>query len=225
MNFQNSLWPLRLLSVAIAIFLWLLYSYSGREFTRQERAFDDVNVTYSRPEGLVLLNPTSVVSVRLSGAQDLMADLSPFQVSVSADIAPEPGLQELHLTEEMVIRPSGIDVVSITPSRLSVQVDEEIEKELRVKISRGSSEPSAGTEWLDEETYVEPKTILFRGPRSILEERDDIFAYIDLQNHLTSFEVDVRLEPLHDLVQPVGASVVRVFVAMEPAELPSGGAR
>ena len=110
-------------------------------------------------------------------------------------------------------------------ARLSVQVDEEIEKELRVKISRGSSEPSAGAEWLEAETYVEPTTILFRGPRSILEERDDIFAYIDLQNHLSSFEVDVRLEPLHELVQPVGASVVRVFVAMEPAELPSGGAR
>lgn len=225
MNLQHSLWPLRLLSVAIAVVLWLQYSYSPREVTRQELAFDEVNVTYSRHEGLVLLNPTSVVSVRLSGAAELMADLSPFQVSVSVDIAPEPGLQELVLTGDMVSRPPGIDVVSISPSRLSIEVDEEIRKELRVRVARGGSEPSAGARWLEQATYALPRTILFRGPRSILEERDEIFVYIDLQNRVTSFEVERNVEPIHELVQPVGPSIVTVFVAMEPAELPSLGSR
>ncbi len=225
MNLQHSLWPLRILSVAIAVVLWLLYSYSGREVNRQELAFDEVNVTYSRHEGVVLLNPTSVVSVRLSGPAELMADLSPFQVSVSVDIAPEPGLQELVLTGDMVSRPPGIDVVSISPSRLSIEVDEEIRKELRVRVARGGSEPSAGARWLEQATYALPRTILFRGPKSILEERDEIFVYIDLQNRVTSFEIERSVEPIHELVQPVGPSIVTVFVAMEPAELPSLGSR
>jgi len=224
-NLQHSLWPLRILSVAIAVVLWLLYSYSGREVNRQELAFDEVNVTYSRHEGVVLLNPTSVVSVRLSGPAELMADLSPFQVSVSVDIAPEPGLQELVLTGDMVSRPPGIDVVSISPSRLSIEVDEEIRKELRVRVARGGSEPSAGARWLEQATYALPRTILFRGPKSILEERDEIFVYIDLQNRVTSFEIERSVEPIHELVQPVGPSIVTVFVAMEPAELPSLGSR
>ncbi len=225
MNLQHSLWPLRILSVAIAVVLWLLYSYSGREVNRQELAFDEVNVTYSRHEGVVLLNPTSVVSVRLSGPAELMADLSPFQVSVSVDIAPEPGLQELVLTGDMVSRPPGIDVVSISPSRLSIEVDEEIRKELRVRVARGGSEPSAGARWLEQATYALPRTILFRGPKSILEERDEIFVYIDLQNRVTSFEIERSVEPIHELAQPVGPSIVTVFVAMEPAELPSLGSR
>jgi len=224
-NLQHSLWPLRILSVAIAVVLWLLYSYSGREVNRQELAFDEVNVTYSRHEGVVLLNPTSVVSVRLSGPAELMADLSPFQVSVSVDIAPEPGLQELVLTGDMVSRPPGIDVVSISPSRLSIEVDEEIRKELRVRVARGGSEPSAGARWLEQATYALPRTILFRGPKSILEERDEIFVYIDLQNRVTSFEIERSVEPIHELAQPVGPSIVTVFVAMEPAELPSLGSR
>lgn len=225
MNLQHSLWPLRLLSVAIAVVLWLLWSYSGREVTRQERVFDDVNVTYNVPEGLLLLNPTSVVSVRLRGAEDPITNLSPFQVSISVEIGPELGLQELLLADDMVSRPPGIDVVSISPSRLSIEVDEEIEKELRVKVARGGSEPSAGAQWLEQETYALPKTILFRGPKSILKGRDDIFVYIDLQNRVTSFQVDVIVEPIHELAQPVGPSIVTVYVAMEPAELPSLGSR
>jgi YbbR domain-containing protein len=154
-----------------------------------------------------------------------MADLSPFQVSVSVDIAPEPGLQELVLTGDMVSRPPGIDVVSISPSRLSIEVDEEIQKELRVRVARGGSEPSAGARWLEQATYALPRTILFRGPKSILDDLDDIFVYIDLQNRVTSFEVERSVEPIHELAQPVGPSIVTVFVAMEPAELPSLGSR
>ena len=220
MNGQQSLWPLRLLSVAIAVTLWLLLSYTGREQSRL--TLDNVGVTYNIPAGLVVLNPASAVSVRLSGAEDTIRDLSPFQVRVSIEVT-EPGLREVVLLKTMVSLPPRIDVLSFTPARLSVEVDEEIEKELRVVVDPGGSEPSGAAHWLQEETRTEPQTLRVKGPSSLLESRDTITATINLQNHLTSFVDDVPVDEIHELVQPVGTGIVRVFVMMEAPELPSEG--
>ena len=217
---ERGLWPLRLLSLAIAISFWLIFSYSGREQLRRELAFD-VPVTYTIPQGLVVLNPTTRVSVRLSGSESIMAGLTPFQVGVSANVVPETGLQEILLGADGVSRPEGVDFVSITPSRLSLQVDEEIEKQLRVNIDPGGSEVSAGAVWLQEETTTTPPYLIFRGPRSLLEDRNDVFAHIDLEGHLTSFEQRVAIDPIHELVQPVGPSIVVVQIVIREPELTS----
>ena len=219
MNGHQSLWPLRLLSVAIAVTLWLLLSYGGRELSRLTL---DVNVTYNIPPGLIVLNPASAVSVRLSGAEDAIRDLNPFQVRVSIEVT-EAGLHEIVLVERMVSLPPRIDVLSFTPARLPVEVDQEIEKELRVVVNRGGSEPSGAAHWLQEETRTEPQTLRVKGPRSLLESRDTITVTIDLQNQITSFVRDVTVDEIHELVQPVGTGIVRVFVMMEAPELPSGG--
>ena len=221
MSWQQSVWPLRILSVAIAITLWLLYSYSVREQTRTEKSFDDVNITYNVPEGLLLLNSANVVSVRLNGPESMMTDLTPFQVAISVEVSARLGLQEIVLSEEMVSRPPRIDVLSIIPSRLSIEVDEEIEKDLRVVVDPRGSEPSGGAIWLPEETTVEPATIRVKGPRSVLASEDTILAIINLQNQLATHRQEVSVERIHPLVQPVGPSIVRVVVAMEGPELPS----
>jgi len=217
---SQSLWPLRLLSLAIAVVLWLLYSYGTREQTHTERAFDTVDVTYNIPRGRLVLNPTRVVSVRLSGPESLIRNLSPFQVTASVDVDTATGLQEIVLDESMVTRPAGIDVVSITPARLSLDVDEEIEKDLRVVVDRGGSEPAIGAIWNQEETTAEPPTIRVRGPRRLLENRDRITATIDLEGKIESHVQSVSVDPIHELVQPVGPSIVRISVKMETPGLP-----
>ena len=216
---KRGLWPLRLLSLAIAVSFWLVFSYSGREQLRRERAFE-VPVTYTIPQGLLVLNSTESVSVRLSGSESTMAALTPFQVGVSAAVIPETGLQEILLDGDAVSRPEGVDFVSITPSRLSLQVDEEFEKQLRVNVDPGGSEVSAGAVWLREETTTTPPYLIFRGPRSLLEDRDDVFAHIDLEGHLQSFDRPVAIDPIHELVQPVGSSIVVVHVVIQEPELP-----
>lgn len=220
MSWPQGLWPLRILSVAIAITLWLLWSYSGREQTHTERAFDDVSITYIVPEGLLLLNPLSAVSVRLNGPESSMTDLTPFQVQFSVEVSPQPGLQEIVLSEEMVSRPAAFAVVSITPSRLTIQVDEEIEKSLRVVVDPNGTEPSGGAIWLSEETTADPDTIRVKGPRSQLERRDTIRAFINLENRLATHTQQVPVERI-ERVQTVGPSTIRVVVAMEGPELPS----
>lgn len=219
---RAGLWPLRLLSLVIAVALWLNYSYSDRDVERSERAFEGVTLTYSQPAGLLLLNPPSSVTVRLSGPQERIRDLSPFQVSVAVGVPARTGLQEIDLTDEDVVRPPGFDVVSITPARLSLQVDREIEKELRVVIDRGTSEPPAGATYRQSESTVSPATVRVRGPASLLEGKDTIRARIDLSNRISSHTQEVTVQPSDDLIRPVGPSIVRVAVVIEEPALPSG---
>jgi hypothetical protein len=218
----QSLWPLRLLSLAIAVTLWLLYSFNSSNPILSERAFEDAAVTYNVPQGLLVLNPPRTVAVRLAGPQEAIGNLNPFQVSLSIDVPSDVGLHEITLEEPMVNRPPGFEVKSLTPGRLSLQVDQEIEKALVVRLS-AVGEPPAGARWVNDESFATPKMITVRGPNSLLETRDSITAIIDLERRVTSHEQTVPVQPIHELVQPVGQSIVRVFVKMEAPQLPSSG--
>lgn len=219
---RTSLWPLRVLSVLIAIALWLNYSYGSRDETVSERAFADVALTYSLPQGLLLLDPPSVVNVRLSGPEEAIRSLNPFQVSVSVSVPARTGLQEIEVDEGRVTRPPGFDVVSVSPDRLTLRVDRQVEKDLRVLIDSGTSEPPAGAVFRQNDSRVEPPSIRVRGPESVLATRDTITAVIDLDNRISSHTQEISVKPIHELVRPVGPSIVKVFVVIDEPLLPSG---
>ena len=64
--------------------------------------------------------------------------------------------------------------------------------------------------------------LLRRGPASLLEGRDTITAQIDLSNRISSHVQEVTVNPSDDLIRPVGPSIVRVSVAIDEPDLPSG---
>jgi len=218
----HSLWPLRLLSLATAIVLWLLFSYSGRQGASSERTLTSVPVTYNTPQGYILMNPTTSLSVRVTGGEQAILNLTPFQVSAVVSLAPRAGIQEIVLDERHVSRPSGIDVVSITPDRLSLDVDREIEKRLRV-IPDPRGEPAAGA--VEGEHTAEPEFVTVKGPQTSLESRDNIFAPVSIAGRAHSFEQSVTVDTADPLVQVVGSTTVRVSVVLEPPSLESRSSR
>jgi hypothetical protein len=212
------LWPLRLLSVVIAVVLWLLFSYSGRKGASSERTLTTVPVTYNTPQGYILLNPTSSLQVRVSGGEQSILNLTPFQVSAVVSLEPRAGIQEIVVEERHVSRPPGIEVVSLTPDRLSLNVDREIQKRLRV-VPDPRGEPAAGA--VEGEHTAVPEFVTVKGPQSSLENRDTIFAPVSIGGRARSFEQSVTLEPPDPLIQVLGSSTVRVSVVLEPPSLAS----
>ena len=216
---QHSLWPLRLLSLVTAIVLWLVFSYSGRQGASSERTLTNVPVTYNTPQGYILMNPTSSISVRVSGGEQAVLNLTPFQVSAVVSLGPRAGIQEIVLDERHVSRPSSIDVVSVTPDRLSLDVDREIEKKLRV-VPDPRGEPAAGA--VEGKHSAQPEFVTVKGPQSSLESRDTIFAPVSIGGRAHSFEQSVTLDTADPLVQVLGSSTVRVSVVLDPPSLQSG---
>jgi hypothetical protein len=211
-----------LLSLVTAIVLWLVFSYSGRQGASSERTLTNVPVTYNTPQGYILMNPTTSLSVRVSGGEQSVLNLTPFQVSAVVSLGPRSGIQEIVLDERHVSRPSGIDVVSITPDRVSLAVDREIEKRLRV-VPDLRGEPAAGA--VEGKHTAVPEYVTVKGPQSSLESRDTIFAPVSIAGRAHSFEQSVTLDTADPLVQVLGSSTVRVAVVLEPPSLQSGMAR
>jgi hypothetical protein len=209
---KASLWPWRLLSLALALALWFQLSYREREQPRLERALDTVNVTYETPDGFVLLNPVSTVAVRASGTENAFRDLNPFQVSATVALTAAVGIQEIVLDESTITRPPGIEVIAIDPDRLSLQVDREIAKSLRVEID-SSGEPAAGA--LEGEHRVLPDTVTVQGPESLLARTDVIVANVDIGGRAKSFTIPVSLDPGDPLIRIQGSSTVTVQVLLE----------
>jgi YbbR domain-containing protein len=216
---QHSLWPLRALSLVTAIVLWLVFSYSGRQGASSERTLTNVPVTYNTPQGYILMNPTSSISVRVTGGEQAVLNVTPFQVSAVVSLGPRAGIQEIVLDERHIERPGNIEVVSITPDRLSLDVDREIEKKLRV-VPDPRGEPAAGA--VEGRHSAQPEFVTVKGPQKSLESRDTIFAPVSIAGRAHSFEQSVTLDTADPLVQVLGSSTVRVAVVLEPPSLQSG---
>ena len=211
-------WPLRLLSVAIAVVLWLVYSYDVREESFSERAFDEVNLIYNTPKGLILLNPVSVITVRVSGPEDAIRVLQPFDVSATLNLEDRTGIQEVALDESVVARPRGVNVDSITPDRLSLELDREIEKSLRVALE-ASGEPAAGA--FEGEHGIFPSYVTVVGPAKLLERRDTIPARVDISGRGISFDEEVTLDTENPLIRILGSSTARVQIVLDTPLLSS----
>jgi hypothetical protein len=172
-----------------------------------------VPVTYNTPQGYILMNPTTSLSVRVSGGEQA-SDLTPFQVGAVVAWRRAPASES---STSDVSRPSGIAVVSITPDRVSLDVDRETKRLRVVPDPRG--EPAAGA--VEGQHTAEPEYVTVKGPQSSLESRDTIFAPVSIGGRAHSFEQSVTLDTADPLVQVLGSSTVRVSVVLEPPSLQS----
>jgi hypothetical protein len=176
----------------------------------------NVPVTYNTPQGFVLLNPTSSLQVRVSGGEQAILNLTPFQVSAVVSLEPRAGIQEIVIEPRHLSRPPGVEVVSTVPDRLSLHLDREIQKRLRV-VPDPRGEPAAGA--VEGEHAAVPEFVTVKGPQSTLENRDTIFAPVTIGGRAHSFEQSVTLETPDPLIQVLGSSTVRVSVVLEPPSL------
>jgi YbbR domain-containing protein len=212
LNDQNGSRHLFLLALAISVALWLMFDFSKRDEPQREKSFE-VSVTYHVPQGFIILNPLQMVTVRVRGDRDAIDDLNPFRVDVDVVLDEEPGTKQIFLAPENVSVPRGIDVASVSPIRLDLELDELVSQRIALQVeSRG--EPAAGA--IEEAWTVMPDSVLVTGPRTMLEGLSAIHVPVNLDGHAFSFEERVTLAPPDPLIQIVDPTAVNVHVVMQP---------
>ena len=109
---------LKLLSVAVAVLLWLVVA-SDPIVERTMRVGLELQRT---PDGLELVGSApDLVSVRLRGPASQLSGLGPGDVSVVVDLdSARPGRRLFTLTSNLVTVPYGIEVMQITPATLAL---------------------------------------------------------------------------------------------------------
>jgi YbbR domain-containing protein len=208
-------WGLRLLALGIAIGLWLNVSFEDRQ-ELTERVVE-AGVSYNSPVRSVILDPVQTVNVRLRGSRKQVRGLNPYLVNVQVDLdQATPGTFNVPLSAKDVLAPEGLEVVSISPNVIRVELEEEISQRLPV-VPQIVGEPAAGT--VAEEPEVFPNQVLVTGPASLLARTKALSTRpINLNGHALTFEQPVAVVSPDPLIQVLQPSEVTVRVPMrQPA--------
>lgn len=211
MNEAARTWGLRLLALVIAVSLWFSVSFKDREALSERLV--EASVSYNRPRGFVILDPVQSVNVRLRGSSKSIRRLNPYQVDVQVELAQtEPGTVNVNLGPENVLMPEGLEVVSIEPNVIRVELEREITQRLPV-VPHLVGEPAAGA--VIEEPEVFPNQVLVSGPESLLAKIQSLSTRpVNLDGHALTFEETVAVVPPDPLIQVVQPSKVSVRVPL-----------
>jgi YbbR domain-containing protein len=211
-------WGLRLLALGIAIGLWFSFSFEARE-APSERLIE-ASVSYNKPRGLVVLDPVGNVNVRLRGSSKAIRRLNPYQVDVQVDLTQsQGGTFTVNLGSENVLMPDNLELVSIEPATIRVELEKEITQRLPV-VARMIGEPAAGSTL--GEPDVLPNQVLVAGPASRIAKAGSLSTRaISLDGHALPFEETVAVVSPDPLVQIVQPFKVLVRVNLQPLKVES----
>jgi YbbR domain-containing protein len=214
MNETVRTWGLRLLALGIAIGIWFNASLQDR-LVYSERLVE-AGVSYNRPRGVVILHPAQNVNVRLRGSKKAIRQLNPVLVNVTVELSQrQEGTALINLGPENVTAPDGLEVVSIEPSTIRVELDREVAQRLPV-VAKLTGKPAAGV--TVEEPEVFPNQVLVSGPESLVARIDHLSVPISLDGRSATFEVTAPVITTDPLIQIVQPSQVSVKVPMHKAD-------
>ncbi|MGB5816282.1 MAG: CdaR family protein [Thermoanaerobaculia bacterium] len=210
-------WGLRLLAVTLALIAWFAFSVEKRELL-SDKVFE-ATVRYENYPGLVILERVESVRIGVRGPVSKVRSLNPLQIDVFVEV-PEPakGVFEVPLSAENVFLPEDLEVVSIEPNVIPIELDRQVDHLLGVR-ARLEGEAAAGAVVMEPE--ILPPMVLVRGPQSKIDEAGVLTTTpIDLTGHALDFETQARVvspDPLISVVQPAFVTV-RI-----PLEIPGTG--
>lgn len=185
----------RLFSLALAVILWLLAAGEG-DLGGTERVFSLPLTARNLPADQALLDPLPVVRVRLRG-------LSPILALVEDDLQAVVDLSEAEEGRSsysvQVPTPVGVEVVSISPERVTVRTEQVLSQQFPVRVGLLDIYPRA----LTHQVTPDPEDVVVTAPRSILAQVDQVAAYISVGEQSGDFTVTVPLTAIDQAGRPV----------------------
>ncbi len=197
-------WPLKLLSLALAFAIWVFVS--GEKRIPLDLA---VPLDIKPPDDFVYTEPPpATVTVRVRGPESQMRRLD--RVYIGLDLEhPSVGPQEVQLSNaDLDGLPPGVEVDSIDPDRVRLEVDLRAQREIAVEPTVLGQLQEGYTLY---EVLVVPDTVLVEGPESVVKGLDVL--------RTNPIRLDRRTEPFVARVQAIPADVNVRMVDPRPLEV------
>jgi YbbR domain-containing protein len=156
---------LKVIAVGLALLLW--FSVAGQK--QAERSLRVPLEFQNTPEQLELTSdPPGFVDVRVRGPARTLGQLRSGDLVALVDLASaRPGRRMFHLMQEHVYVPTGIRVLQVQPSTISLQFEPSVSKTIKVvPITEG--EPAPG--FMLGRVSCNPDTVEVIGPESAMRE-------------------------------------------------------
>jgi len=201
---------LKLVALLPAILTWFVIA-------NQERSEMVLNapITVNLPEGLTpTAAPPDEVTVRLKGRRNALARLTPSDVQVSVDLArAQEGRQIVLLDKQNLNVPFGIELVSIAPSSLDLELVSIVERRVPIRPNLTGEVPEGH---LVSGTTVEPAEARVSGPESLFTETLTMSTEpVKLNGRENTFSTRVRVLTAVGDLQVVSPEFASVSVRIE----------
>ena len=204
-------WSLKLLSLAIAIVLWLLVTGQNQPVT----AHVNVQLNFIRPQSLEISNdPPRTVDVMLTGSRNKLDDLTSLDLVATVDISDQrAGERVLRLADKAQITlPQGIKVDGFQPSAIPIRLEEIVQRQVPVE---AKLEGKAADGFEVYTAYSTKGSVAVRGPASRVNGLQKVpteSVYLSGQREsftVSNIALDVP-DPKVDLLDPMVSVTVEI---------------
>lgn len=204
-------WSLKLLSLAIALVLWLVVTGQNQPVT----AHVNVQLNFIRPPSLEISNdPPRTVDVMLTGSRNKLDDLTTLDLVATVDISDQrAGERVLRLADKAQISlPQGVKVDGFQPSAIPVRLEPIVERQVVVE-PKLEGKPADGYEVYG--VQLSAGSVMLRGPETRVFAVEKVLTEgIWLGGRRESFTapnvaIDVS-DPKIDLLDPVVNVIVEI---------------
>lgn len=200
---------LKIIAAAAAMAAWLL---AQSQPTAEEYA--TIQLEYSWPEGLVAAEPPiNEVLVKARGPRANLRELSRRDLRYKIDLVDATvGETTVNLTAVQEVLPTGVEIITISPSALAFNFDERITRALPVKVPT-TGEVAFGYEI--REIVVEPDVVTLSGARPELEPLEEVRTRaLDLTGKDRDFAEILSLDMGARRIRPEHDAEVSVYVKL-----------
>lgn len=166
---MRSNWQYAVMAFVMSVTLW--YMVTGRE---RVEVVGEVRLEFKGiPPNLVVREGlVNKVSVRVRGPKGLVRVMTARDMSYAIDLSNlKRGTNIVPLTAEKLPEARAFEVVEITPSRLTLEVDAIVEKDVPVTVDINGTIP---VDVRIEKTVVTPERVHLRGPESLVSRIDRV---------------------------------------------------
>lgn len=174
-------WGLKLLSLLLAVVMWVYVSNDQTTTTEQEFKAVPVEIRGLAPNLAVSEMPGNV-AVRVQADQNIITELNYRSIEAYVDLAAIQAGKAIVPVQVKV--PTGVKVVDLRPPEVTVTLEPMATKQVPVQI-RSLSRPENGYKVLG--MQAKPDEVILRGPRSVLNRIDQVSVEVDLKNRSQSF--------------------------------------
>ncbi|MBI3951913.1 MAG: hypothetical protein HY314_15810 [Acidobacteria bacterium] len=152
---------LKLISFAIALFMWITISTQEE----RDRTLENIQlkVVNRRTDTVVMNVPVKVVDIRVRGPLSIITDLDPEHLGVVVDATGlQPGTNTVWLTADQVNTPSTVEVLRIDPPNIPVTIAAKTSRQVPVRLNIKQESLPPGRIVLESEAT--PTTVQATGP-------------------------------------------------------------
>ena len=205
----------KMIAVIISILLWIV---ANLEFDIEKSFYVPVKYTNLSENLIVTNNPPQEVSFKVKGPRSELSTLTSSNSLITIDLASfKKGVSNIQVQTDIMNLPREIDVISVSPSEISLDIDKLITK--NVKIHPILDSPDKGYV-IEEEPKMSPTNVEIRGPEKYIKNYTAIdTSPISLKGEKSNFSIEVPIQLPSSLISIEGSNLVKVTVDLKEENL------